>query len=119
MDDQHGILMDTMNELRIAVVRGGGRERVSEHLDRLIEFARMHFASEEQLMSQTGFSGLEQHRVHHQCLLAQILQAAHGLQYGRRVDMTALLCFLRDWYIDHIAAVDRQYGPWLNQLGFH
>jgi len=36
MDDQHGILMDAMNELRLAVVHGCGREQVSELLDRLI-----------------------------------------------------------------------------------
>ena len=52
MDDQHGILMDTMNELRLAAVRGSGREQVSEVLDRLIEFTRMHFWSEEQLLEQ-------------------------------------------------------------------
>ena len=37
MDDQHGILMDTMNELSLALVHGCGPEQVSEHLDRLIE----------------------------------------------------------------------------------
>ena len=47
MDDQHGILMDIMNELRQALVRGSGREQLSELLDRLIEFTRMHFWSEE------------------------------------------------------------------------
>ena len=38
MDDQHGILMDTTNELRLAVVHGAGREQISELLDRMIEF---------------------------------------------------------------------------------
>ena len=33
MDDQHGILMDAINELRIAVGRGCGREKASELLD--------------------------------------------------------------------------------------
>jgi len=55
MDDQHGILMDTMNELRLAVVRGECREQISEVLDRLIEFTRMHFSSEEQLLERYIF----------------------------------------------------------------
>ena len=29
MDDQHAILMDELNELRLAVVRGSGREQVA------------------------------------------------------------------------------------------
>lgn len=117
MDDQHGILMDAMNELRLAVVRGAGREQLSELLDRLIEFTRMHFQSEEQLMVQAGYDGLEDHRAQHQHLMAQILHAAHRLQYGEGVEMSALMGFLHDWFLDHIELLDQQYGPWLNGQG--
>jgi len=117
MDDQHGILMDAMNELRQAVVHGGGREQVSEHLDRLIEFTRMHFWSEEQLMEQTGFPGLAEHRAEHRSMLAQILQSAHRVQYGEGVQMRPLFGFLRDWFIEHIESMDREYGPWFNDHG--
>jgi hemerythrin-like metal-binding protein len=117
MDDQHGILMDTMNELRQAAVRGLGREQVSEILDRLIEFTRMHFWSEEQLMEQYSFSGLAEHRVEHQRILAQTLQSAHRVQYGEKMQMRPLLCFLRESYSEHIEGMDLQYGPWLNARG--
>jgi hemerythrin-like metal-binding protein len=117
MDDQHGILMDTMNELRQAVVRGGGREEVSEILDRLIEFTRMHFWSEEQLMEQSGFSGLPEHRVEHHRMLARMLHAARHVEYGEAVQMRAMLCSLRDSFLMHIEGADRLYGPWLNEHG--
>ena len=117
MDDQHGILMDTMNELRQAVVRGRGREEISAIFDRLIEFTRMHFWSEEQLMEQSGFPGLADHRAEHHSMLAQMIQAAHRVQYGEGVPMRPLLCTLRSGYIDHIEGLDREYGPWLNDHG--
>ena len=117
MDDQHGILMEAMNELRLALVRGAGREQVSKLLDQLIEFARMHFASEEQLMEQTGYPGLAEHRKLHHTILAQILESAHRLQYGEGVEMQSLLCYLRDWFLQHIEESDHQYGPWLNERG--
>jgi hemerythrin len=119
MDDQHGILMDTMNELRLAVVHGCGREQVSELLDRLLEFTRMHFWSEERLMEQTGFPGLAEHRAQHHSILAQMLQSAHRVQYGEGVELRPMLCSLRDGYIEHIEGLDQQYGPWLNQCGVH
>ncbi|MGA2890181.1 MAG: bacteriohemerythrin [Terracidiphilus sp.] len=119
MDDQHGILMDTMNELRLAVVRGAGREKIFEVLDRLIEFTRMHFWSEEQLMEQHGFPGLAEHRVEHQRILAQILQSSHRVQQGDKLQMRPLLCFLRESYIEHIEGPDREYGPWLNEQGIN
>ena len=119
MDDQHGILMDTLNELRLAMVRGCGREQVSELLDQLIEFTRMHFWSEEQLMEQTGFLGLAKHRAEHHRLLAQILQSARRLQHGEAVQTSDFLCFLHDWFIDHVEGLDQEYGPWLNKHGVY
>jgi len=119
MDDQHGILMDTMNELRQAVVRGRGREEICELLDRLIEFTRMHFFSEEQLMEQSGYPGLASHRAEHHSMLARMLQAAHRVQYGEGVPLRPFLCTLRSSYIEHIEGLDRQYGPWLNAHGVH
>jgi hemerythrin len=117
MDDQHGILMDAMNELRLALVRGAGREEVSEILDRLIEFTRMHFWSEEQLLVQTGFPGLSEHRAEHQTMLAQMLRSAHRVQYGEGVEMRPFLNFLRDWFIEHIEGMDHEYGVWFNERG--
>jgi len=117
MDDQHGILMDTMNELRLATVRGSGREQVSEVLDRLIEFTRMHFCSEEQLLERHAFPGLIGHRAEHQRILAQILQSSHRVQHGEKMQMRPLLCFLRDTYAEHVEVMDREYGPWLNDRG--
>jgi hemerythrin-like metal-binding protein len=119
MDDQHGILMDTMNELRLALVRGSGREQLSQLLDRLIEFTRMHFWSEEQLMEQSGFPGLAEHRAEHHRMLAQMLQSAHRVQYGEEVRMRPLLCSLRDGCLEHIEGLDREYGPWLNEHGVY
>jgi hemerythrin len=117
MDDQHGILMDTINDLHLASVHGAGRETVSVMLNQLIGFARMHFASEEQLMEQYGFPGLEQHRAEHRRLLAQLLESAHRVQHGQLVAVRPLLEFLRDWFMEHMGAFDRQYAPWFNERG--
>jgi hemerythrin-like metal-binding protein len=119
MDDQHGILMDTMNELRLALVHGADREQVGELLDRLIEFTRMHFWSEEKLMEQTGFPGLAEHRTEHQLFLGKIQDSAHRSQHSENLEMRPLMCFLRDWYGEHFNGLDQEYGPWLNKHGIN
>jgi hemerythrin len=117
MDDQHGILMDTMTELRQAVMYGSNREQVSELLDRLIEFTRMHFWSEEHLLEQHNFPALNQHRAEHRRLLTNLLESSHRMQHGEAVQLRSLLTFLRDWLTEHIETLDQQYGPWLNECG--
>jgi hemerythrin-like metal-binding protein len=117
MDDQHGILMDELNELHLAVMQGACRERISQRLDELIEFTRMHFRSEEKLMEQTGFPGLDEHCAVHQRLLAQVLQTAHQMQYGNSLNIRSVLTYLGDWFIEHIEELDAKYGAWLNARG--
>jgi len=119
MDDQHGILMDTITELRQALVRGAGREQLREVIDRLIEFTRMHFWSEEQLMEQSAFPGLAEHRAEHQFFLSKVQDSMHRAQHSENLQMRPLLCFLRDWYIEHFEGLDQEYGSWLNEHGIH
>ncbi len=117
MDEQHAVLMDTLNEIRLALVRGQGREQVSEALNRLIEFTRMHFASEEQLLEAHGFPGVSAHRDAHRKLLGQIEEAALRTQHQDELHIKSMLLFLREWYMNHMEDVDSLYGRWLNARG--
>lgn len=117
MDEQHAVLMDTLNEIRLALVRGQGREQVSEALNRLIEFTRMHFASEELLLEAHGFPGVSEHRHAHQKLLGQLEEAALRTQHQDELRIKSTLLFLRDWYMKHMEDLDSLYGRWLNARG--
>jgi hemerythrin len=117
MDDQHGILVDALNELRLATVRGGGREALRVLLERIVEFTALHFANEEGLMERTAFPGLREHRMEHQLLLARLRKAAHRIECEDGFAMGPLLAFLREWFGAHLGGLDQQYGPWLNARG--
>ncbi len=119
MDDQHGILMDTMNELHKALVRGCTRDQLDEHLKRLSEFSRLHFICEEQLLERHGFPGLQQHRNAHQQLLREITETVERVEHSEGVEVAALLSFLRTWYGNHIEGLDQEYGNWLNERGIY
>ena len=117
MDDQHGILMDTINDLRLAMTRGSDKEQIGALAKRLIEFTQMHFSSEEQLMEQSGFPGLAEHRAAHNELLDKLRNGAHSLLHSEDVRVKALFCSLHDGFMSHVETLDRQYGPWLNARG--
>lgn len=119
LDDQHGILMDALDDLRLAMARGAGRGEVCELLNRLIQLTNMHFASEERLMEQYEYPGLEAHRAEHRQMLSSIRQSVQRVQHGAEVGMRPLLASLRDLFAGHIETIDKLYGPWLNQRGVH
>lgn len=117
MDAQHSILLDTLNELRLIMVSGSSHERVAETFDRFIEFTRMHFRSEEQLLEQEHYPELAEHRAEHHKILAGMLQKARLVQTGEASHTHSLLNELRSGLLDHIELFDNQYGLFLNDRG--
>jgi hemerythrin-like metal-binding protein len=119
IDDQHGILMDTLNELRVMLLRGAERRDVNLQLERLIDFTQMHFQSEEQLLLQQGFPGINDHRTAHKHLLAKLYAALEQINHEEALHFPSLLGFLPSWYLDHVEKLDQPCGVWLNQHGVY
>lgn len=119
MDDQHGILMDTLNELRLMLVRGANHRDVCMQLERLIDFTQMHFQSEEQLLLQHGFPGAEDHTQAHHQLLRRLYAALEHVNHDESVHLGSVLEFLPAWYLDHVEKLDQPYGTWLNERGVY
>jgi hemerythrin len=119
MDDQHGILMDTLNELRRMLVLGSDRREICLQLERLIEFTQMHFHSEELLLEQQRFPGVEEHRVEHHALLTRLYAALEHLHREEPMQFSSLLEFLPAWYHQHVEDADQPYGQWLNERGVY
>ncbi len=119
MDDQHAILMDTMNDLRRVLMEGGNRQQVSSELNRLVLFTEMHFPSEERLLEQHSFPEIAQHRLAHQRLLEQVHETTHRAQHSEDIEMRSLLALLHDWYSSHIEDLDVHYGQWFNERGIN
>lgn len=119
MDNEHSIMIDVMNELHSVLAHGAEREQAKELLSKLIEITGIHFWNEEQLMERYGFPGLAEHRTEHQHLLQQLKEFAHRRQHGKEVQLSGFLCFMHNWFINHVEGLDKQYGPWLNKHGVY
>ena len=119
MDDQHGILLDTLNALRQQLARGNGSARLTEQMARLIEFADMHFGCEESLLRRYGFPGLEQHHAAHQRLMKEIRQTVSRADRGDDAELHRTLGFVRGQYMEHVEGLDREYSQWLNDRGVY
>jgi hemerythrin-like metal-binding protein len=58
VDSEHAIMIDAMNELRLALASGAERVQANELLGRLIEITRIHFRNEELLMERMATRAL-------------------------------------------------------------
>ena len=115
MDQQHGVLMDTLNDLRQAAAQGA-RERAQKELTRLVEFTRQHFSSEECLLEQMGFPALGEHREAHARLMERMERALERCRHCRGCDVQGA-AEVRGWVTEHVEQLDQNYGEWLNERG--
>lgn len=113
MEAQHRLLVEALNELHSAVMRGEPSGVTGLFLRTFIAYTRNHHAAEEALMARLDYPELQQHRALHRELMENLeTQLAH-LERGEGTVTVEFLHFLRDWLTNHIQKVDRAYLPWI------
>jgi hemerythrin len=117
MDDQHGILLDALNELRLALLKGAESRTVRTMLTRVSELMRLHVKSEDRLLEQHAFPGLAAHRADQQRLLGRLAQFDIRYEQRQSDSVYELVEYLRKWFTSHTGAAGQTYGPWLHGRG--
>jgi hemerythrin len=112
-DIQHQELFNRVNALNDAVGEGN-RSNVGDCLDKLIDYVVEHFQTEERLMEQRGYSGLEDHRREHDNLVTTCIDL-QGKFHANEADIEeGTMSFIKNWLDHHIPVIDRSYGPALS-----
>ena len=117
IDSQHTLLFDILNDLHAALLKDNAQRQASPLLHQLVDYAQIHFSTEEAMMTAAKYSGLADHQVRHSDLIKKIKD--YLLLYDKdevKLDLK-LLNFLRDWFTNHIQKVDMAYRACLLQHG--
>jgi len=117
IDDQHGILLDALNELRGALLHGAECRTVRTMLTKVTELMRLHVESEERLLALYEFPGLAAHRAEHQRLLGRLAQFDVRFEQRQTASVYELVEYLRKWFTNHTGVSGQKYGPWLQKCG--
>jgi len=81
IEQQHKQLIALLNELNAAAKRWESRETLLRMIEAVIAYTKLHFSTEEQLMLQCAFPGIESHKALHQQLVADVLHLQGKLEY--------------------------------------
>ena len=114
MDEQHKHFLKLLNKLNEAILREGDRELVGSAINSLHVYALVHFRDEEAILAGCGYPGLGQQRREHLFFVRQIQEMEASHQGGSPVQLSSIVCFLRDWFIHHITEEDKRYERCVN-----
>lgn len=117
IDEQHKGLAAMVNEMSVAIEGGWGKEARDQILVRLIEYTRVHFATEESLMSISSYAGLKAHKKQHENLIEIVKSYIKKYNEDPNASSYDLLFFLKKWLVDHIMKDDKAMGDYLVKVG--
>jgi hemerythrin len=110
IDGQHQQLVAIINELHAAMLQGTANAALGRILDELVRYAQSHFAYEEAMLQQRGYSSLTVHRAEHQKLTQQVADLKERFRAGKLTLSVQVMQFLKEWLANHILTRDMQYA---------
>ncbi|MDR0636973.1 MAG: bacteriohemerythrin [Treponema sp.] len=111
IDTQHKKLLVLTNQLYTACL--AGRETATEFflvaVHEFVDYVQEHFSAEEELMAQSGYSRLAEHKAKHDEFANKLLSETQEMKAGKPMVPLTFLHYLRDWILSHIAIDDMDF----------
>lgn len=117
IDNQHKEYLKIVNELYDAIYMRRTREKLSEILDELINYADYHFSTEEKYFRKFNYPQAKEHIVEHR----RFSEKMEGLKKdfkNREIEISfELVDYLENWLLEHLAEQDKKYTKCFNDNG--
>jgi hemerythrin len=109
IDEQHKKLVGVINKAHtLAKKKNPDKEIMKAMLIDLLEYARIHFSTEEKYFDDFNYSGSEEHKNEHAQLLLKAIDFANKIDKGENV-AKQFLDFLKYWLEKHLVEMDQKY----------
>lgn len=117
IDKQHKYFVSLINELYDAILSGQTDKKLKEVLDKLIEYAKEHFDTEERYFDKFHYEGADEHKTKHKELKKSVLDFQKRLKEDKVIVSFNLVNFLEDWLSEHLKDMDFKYKDCFKQNG--
>lgn len=113
IDFEHRIFFDLISKFSKAREDGSDPARLERIFDEIVLYAKFHFRSEENLMIDIGYPGLDEHKTHHFKLTNDLSAKIVGMKMKTMAPAT-VEAFLVDWFVHHVTLDDVKIGAFIS-----
>jgi hemerythrin len=117
IDMQHRKLIGMINDLNDAMRHGKGKDILGRIIDGLVNYAGVHFRTEEAYFDRFGYPESRSHKIEHSSFTKEVADFKSKFDAGKLALSVEVMNFLGNWLQNHIKGVDKKYGPFLNEHG--
>jgi hemerythrin len=121
IDEQHKGLLYFVNDL-FNHSSGNEEEELKyfkEVVQKVIEYIKNHFSTEEKLLLAAKFPGYIEHKKAHDEFTFEVIKSVRDFESGKRLVLEKFAYFLKDWILAHIAVKDKQYVAHFKEIASH
>ena len=118
IDEQHKELLRLTNDLYEACRKGdvAASSNFKSAFPSVVEYVKLHFTTEEQLMDRVNYPKLGGHKKEHESFIRKVLEGVKEFESGKNFVPNAFVRYLRDWVLTHIALSDNDYADYIFKL---
>lgn len=109
IDAQHEKFVNILTELCEAMNMGKAEIILGDIFEKLREYIKYHFATEEKYFDEFNYSGKEEHKKEHEKFRQKIDSLSKEIEKDKAKISFSLIDFLEDWLVEHVNALDKQY----------
>lgn len=118
LDEQHKRIFEIINKLDSYMRQGKGKEILGSVLKEMVDYTKVHFASEERILRDSGYSEYEQHKAIHENITEKVNTIYQQYQAGKGAHLSIeTMNYLNNWLAKHILGTDQKYSLHLNGKG--
>lgn len=117
MNSEHRLQASLIAALKDAVATGRDADAAVGIFDRLLEFTKVHFASEEMLMRLYAYDGFDAHVQEHEDAMERLSAVRDRCHAGDTALTLEAVESLGRFIAAHIGQADRSFGAYLDGLG--
>ncbi len=117
IDEQHQYLIKLINKLFEAVLEGEANKIIEETINKLEDYASVHFSTEEIYFEKYNYPGAELHKSEHKEMQEKIAGYKSELMKSNGSLPMEVFNFLKDWLQEHIMDNDQKYSKYLIKNG--
>ncbi|MBI5637907.1 MAG: hemerythrin family protein [Nitrospinae bacterium] len=116
-DDEHKALVGIINHLFANIQANKGKDVLEDIICDLITYARLHFATEEEVMLAYGYPEYEIHKKEHDGFSGKLEDFHLRYRGNEALMMLEVLGSLVEWLETHMCGTDKRYTRFLTDKG--